>query len=90
MSIKNLKTIFFQDKHGQPALTAAPNLPLIVWAAATVAGKLFKHGALHNALSLLGFTAIVLWALLEIFQGASYFRRLLGVVVLAISILNKL
>jgi hypothetical protein len=79
----------FKDKHGQLAITAVPNPPLIIWAVATVAGKLFKHGAIHDALSLVGFAAIVFWALLEIFQGASYFRRALGLVVLAITFYSR-
>jgi hypothetical protein len=79
----------FKDKHGRLALLAVPNLPLIIWAVATVTGKIFKHGVLHQTLSLIGLAAIVLWALLEIFQGVNYFRRALGLVVLAATIHSR-
>jgi hypothetical protein len=76
----------FKDKHGRWALTAAPNWPLMVWAVAVVASHIFKHGAVHSIFSFIGLVAIILWALLEIFWGVSYFRRGLGLVVLAITI----
>lgn len=80
----------FKDKNGQLALTAAPNLPIIIWAVALVAAKLIGHGALHTALSLIAFGAIIIWAVLEITSGVNYFRRVLGLVVLVFTLYNHL
>lgn len=67
-----------------------PNLPLITWGVATVAAKFISHGTLHQVLSAIAFVAIVIWALLEIFSGVNYFRRALGLIVLALSIYSRL
>jgi hypothetical protein len=89
VSWRNLIDKIFKDKHGRLAITSVPNPPLIIWAVATVAGKLFKHGAVHQTFTVIGFAAIVFWALLEIFHGVNYFRRVLGLVVLAAAIYSR-
>ena len=76
----------FKDKHGRLALTAAPNLPIIIWAVAALASHLVSHGTVHGILNFIAHVAITWWALLEIFQGVNYFRRALGAVVLAFTI----
>lgn len=81
---------FFKDKNGKLALTAAPNIPIVIWTAATVAYKLIGHGSLHTALSFIAFAAILIWAVLEITLGVNYFRRALGLAVLIFSLYNHL
>ena len=80
-----LKKIFY-NQQGELALAAVPNPPLIIWAAATIAGHFFWH----RALGLIALAAIVIWAFLEIFRGVNYFRRALGVVVLAVTLWSRL
>ena len=70
---------FFQDKHGNTVIAQTANLPLIAWLALVVI-NFFVHSAI---LGWLATAFLFIWALLEIFQGVSYFRRLLGLVVLA-------
>ena len=77
-------------KHKLPTLWQTPNLPLITWIVATLAGKLVAHGKLHELLLLIAFGAIFTWAWLEIFSGINNFRRALGVIVLVASIYSKL
>lgn len=59
-----------------------PNVPLLVWAAASLLGKL-TSGAAGSALSSVATAAIIVWSVLEIASGKSPFRRVLGMVVLA-------
>ncbi|MDB5161474.1 MAG: hypothetical protein JWO96_854 [Candidatus Saccharibacteria bacterium] len=80
---------FLKDKNGQVAVWQTPNLPLIVWAAATLAAKIAVHGRAHQILDLIAFGALFAWAWLEVFQGASYFRRALGLIVLILSIYSR-
>ena len=59
-----------------------PNLPLVIWAIATLLEHFFAHGRMHTLLSLVAFGALFTWAWLELFSGANYLRRALGLVVL--------
>jgi hypothetical protein len=81
---------FFTNKQGKVVVWQSPNLPVVVWFIATVLSHLFATGRPHAVLGLISFGALFTWAWLEIFQGSSYFRRLLGLVVLIYSIINRL
>jgi hypothetical protein len=54
-----------------------PNAPLIV---AFVAGEIGKHahGSSHAYASSVSYLALVIWAYLELVEGANWFRRVLG------------
>ena len=78
---------FIRDRHGNVVLWQRPNLPLAVWAIARVA-EWPAHGQLKHALDLVATAALLLWALLELVQGASYARRLLGLVVLSLTLFS--
>lgn len=71
------------DKHGVLVIGQRPNPPLIVWIVCLVLGHVFTKGRLHTVVALIGTAAIAYWAVLELFMGDAYFRRLLGFVVLA-------
>jgi len=71
---------FFRDRDGEIAIGQRPNLPLIAWAAATAAQRFIWH---NTGLELLAQSLLFTWAYLELADGASYFRRLLGAVVVA-------
>ena len=79
-----------KDKNGRTVLWQSPNLPIIVWAVATLAAKFITQGRPHQALGLIAFGAVFTWAWLEIFFGVNYFRRALGVIVLILSIHSRL
>ena len=76
---------FFRDKSGKIVLGQAPNSAIIGWAVFAALGY-FTHLQL---LGWIGTTFLLAWALMEIFQGVNYFRRLLGLTVL-IYIITKL
>lgn len=81
---------FFKDKAGKLALWQRPNLPLGAWAVSTIISKIISQTKLHQIFELVAFGAIFTWAWLEIFKGASYFRRVLGITVLVLSIISRL
>jgi hypothetical protein len=80
----------FKNENGEVALAAEPNLLIIIWAVAALISHLIKHSLVHTLLIVIAFAAIAIWALLEIFQGVNYFRRLLGLVILVLIIHNLL
>lgn len=75
----------WKDKHGEVVIWQMPNAFLIGWAVLTVL-CLFTSGKLSDYFGGAGDLSLVIWALLEIFKGVNYFRRLLGAVVLIFAI----
>jgi len=75
---------FFTDKNGKLVLGQPPNLPIIGWFVCMVVALILPVGFLKNGFMNLSTAFLFLWSYLEITQGASYFRRFLGVVVLSV------
>ncbi len=72
-------------------MAQVPNIPLVVFLAAVVAGRLLDHH--HQASRILADVAagaIVVWALDEIVRGVNPWRRVLGTLVLGVSIRSLL
>jgi hypothetical protein len=80
----------FRDREGKIVIAQMPNLPLLVWLAATLLDLLLPSGKLHTGIDLVAFGALFTWAWQELFQGVNYFRRALGLVVLVGMIALKL
>ena len=78
----NLFDRLFRDSTGEIVIMQSPNLPIIVWVSATLLKFFFKTGQTKVALDILAFVSLLYWSFLEITQGADYFRRDLGVIVL--------
>jgi hypothetical protein len=72
----------FRDSTGEIIIGQPPNLPIIIWVAATLLKLVFKTGQVKILLDLLAFGSLLYWSFLEITQGANYFRRDLGIIVL--------
>lgn len=66
-----------KDKNNQVVLFQQPNLPIIVAAISFVVGHLLS-GSLSNIFLALAFGAFFTWAWLEVFQGATPIRRIMG------------
>jgi hypothetical protein len=81
---------FITDKHDHVVIWQTPNIPLAIWAILAVLSRLFHHGNARSAAELIGHAAIIVWAILEITSGASYFRRTLGAIVLLLTLLSVL
>jgi hypothetical protein len=80
----------FRDRTtGRVVVAQLPNLPLWVFLAATgVRVVLHPHGRVADALTVLGTVALVWWALDEVVRGVNPFRRALGGVVLAVTLVG--
>jgi hypothetical protein len=72
----------FRDSDGKIVLAQMPNLPLIVWIAASLLKLAFTTGLGNTGLDAVAFGSLFTWAWLELFQGVNYFRRALGLGVL--------
>jgi hypothetical protein len=81
---------FFKDKDGNVIIGQRPNLPIVVWAIASVSTRLVSEPTLEEVLSMLSFGAIFTWAWLELFHGDCSFRRVLGASVLVVILLFPL
>lgn len=88
--LQNIWDKTWRDPEGKVVLWQWPNVWLMTWMIALVVSWFLPPGKLTDGLSLISFTALVVWALLEIFKGVNYFRRLLGLAILVMLILNRL
>ena len=73
-----------RDRSGRLAIAQAPNAAILVWVTSVVVGwfdVLDDHRS--GVLTRVGQGALIVWALDEVLRGASPFRRVLGLVVLA-------
>jgi hypothetical protein len=81
---------FFKDRHGKVKVWQTPNLPLMLWAVATAANMVARHGSPHKFFDVVAFGAIFTWAYLEVRTGDSWFRRVLGALVLIVTVYNRI
>lgn len=79
----------WKNDRGDVVIWQTPNAWLIGWAVLTVL-SLLVSGRLADILSVAGSGVLIIWSLLEIFKGDSYFRRLLGLVVLIFAVASLL
>lgn len=87
---KRLLHKLITDKHGKVVLNQPPNLPVIVWAITLVLWHIVPSGGFEDFLRLLNFGALFTWAWLEIFDGTTPLRRLMGSVVIVFLFVNRL
>lgn len=80
----------FTDKEGKVVIGQTPNIPIISWAIFTVLATVLTDGKLQTASEYIAFGSIFTWAWLELFQGVSTFRRMLGAVVLFAVVWSKI
>lgn len=81
---------FFRDKQGKVAVLQRPNLALSIWIVIAVAKRIFTTGSLYQTLDIVGLVALVVWAVMEIISGDSYFRRGLGLLVLVLTVAARI
>ncbi|MES2971342.1 MAG: hypothetical protein V4702_03415 [Patescibacteria group bacterium] len=86
---RNLWDKAWNDEDGRLTIWQTPNIPLITWLLASVGLRLFRNGTLHALLDVVAFGSIFTWSYLEIRLGTSYFRKILGLTVMAAIILNR-
>jgi len=82
--IRKFKTAInwlIRGKDDRVHLIQVPNVPLIGWFVLMIVSKLVAAGSMKTGLSGLSMAFLAVWCYLEITQGMSRFRRMLGVVV---------
>lgn len=79
----------YKDQNGNVVIAQYPNAPLITWLVATLLGSVVTDVRFSSLLDLIAFGALFTWAWLETFQGVTYFRRMLGLMVFGIIIFNR-
>lgn len=78
---------FTNPETGRLVVAQPPNLPLAVFLAATAIRLSFRpDGTAGTALAVVGTAALLVWAGLEVTRGDSPFRRVLGAVVLVVTV----
>jgi hypothetical protein len=87
--LNKFKQKFFSDKNGNIVLWQAPNIPLWGWFVLMVLSKVLSHGTLKNIAGDLGFGFLIIWSALEVVSGVNYFRKILGAIVLVLSLWSK-
>jgi hypothetical protein len=80
---------FFQDDKGNVVIAQPPNIPISVWAISSILKLFVKNENLYSNLDAIAFGSLFVWSLMELFQGASTFRRILGLVVLITTIVTR-
>lgn len=85
MDLDDVWNSIWRDKHGRIVLYQHPSPLLIGWLVLTIA-SLFVTGNLGNIVWYVALAVLAVWALLEVFKGVNYFRRILGLIVLVLII----
>lgn len=80
---------FIRDKQGRTVIFQSPNLPLIGWFVFMIASRITDAEQIRSGFAFLSSAFLFTWAYLEVTQGSSYFRRLLGAAVLMILVANS-
>ncbi|MGF7228576.1 MAG: hypothetical protein ACQR33_01175 [Candidatus Saccharibacteria bacterium] len=81
MNTQHIINKCIRDKNNRVVIWQLPNIPIIGWFVCAIAARLFHAKHIHMGFADLSTAFLFVWAYLEIAQGASYFRRLLGFVV---------
>ena len=82
-SIQRAFQKFVRDKEGRIAVWQTPNLPLVAWIVFKMLSMVVTQKNLQDGFSLISSACLFTWAFLEMTEGDSYFRRVIGLVVFA-------
>lgn len=88
ISKSDIQKHFFRDKDGRIVLWQAPNIPLYGWAVTKFASLFIANSDLKTGLAQLSTALLFVWAYLELTKGVNYFRKSLGLLVLAAIIIS--
>lgn len=88
--LQNIWEKTWKDPEGNVVLWQRPNVWFITWIIGLTVSWFLPPSELTASLRFMGFAALFVWALQEIFRGVNYFRRLLGLAILVLLILNRL
>lgn len=80
---------FWENDHGQVVVWQKPNKLLYTWAICTFINLYVPLGWAVTLLGIVGLIALIAWAVMEIYSGVNYFRRLVGALVILILIFSR-
>ena len=69
---------FFKDKDKKIVLAQAPNPPFLGWIVVSILAKVVHSPSAVSGLTKLATASLFVWAYLELTDGDSRFRKLLG------------
>lgn len=78
----------WKDKDGNIVIWQTPNVWLWIWIALMLVSIFLNKGKILDVINWAGSASLGMWAVLELLRGASYFRRILGLIVLVFTISN--
>jgi len=84
--IKNIVDWFVCGKDGRVHVIQIPNVLLIGWLVFMITAQLVAESSARTGLSHLSQISLAIWSYLEITQGASRCRRVLGAVVATVMV----
>ena len=98
MSVISLKSprraarwLFVNRRRGGITVVQWPNIPLATFIVASVVPRVVHlHGTVHTIVRTIGVVALVVWSVDEMLRGVNPFRRLLGGVVLVLTVVHLL
>jgi len=80
---------FFKDRDGRVVVWQTPNVPLVGWGLFIISTHILHTSSWQQFAGYMSFGFLFTWAWLEITDGANYFRRTLGLVILIVSIYSR-
>lgn len=80
---------FFYDSNNNLVLFQWPNITLSLWIFFTILAKLTTSNV-QDTFSLVASISLTIWAIIEITTGVNYFRRTLGLTILAYIMYTRL
>ncbi|MBA3758115.1 hypothetical protein H0X10_00585 [Candidatus Saccharibacteria bacterium] len=90
MITENHLKSFFKDRQGNTVVWQWPNIPLYGWIIFKLLAWAIPDFNIQNGLEQLSTAFLFTWAYLEITKGATYFRKILGLLVLILIFNNVL
>ena len=87
MKTPKLYDQIFRDKEGNLAIASWPNAPLWAWIGLSLLAMIL-HGTPKTLSSGLSEVSLITWSVWEIAKGLSLFRRVLGAVVLLVTLVG--
>lgn len=79
---------FCSDKNGKVTLAQSPNLPIIGWIIFKLIAIPISNQPVKTGFESIATAFLFAWAYLEIVEGDSNFRRLLGVLIMSLIVIN--
>ena len=79
---------FFKDKSGNIVIGQKPNAPIVAWFIAMIGARIPVLSSVQGPLQIIATVSLSIWAVLEITQGVTIFRRVLGATVMLFIVVN--